>query len=65
MTINLVETLQPCLIKAGGSGMVVLVAGKRLRIETSPNGEEILDEEVPEGKVWALSINVQINETDA
>jgi len=65
MSILLVETLQPCLIKAGGEGNLVLTVGQRLSIETSPNGEELLNTEVPEGKVWSVYISVQINETDA
>jgi len=65
MAITLVETFQPCLIKAGGKSNVCLDAGQRLKIETSPNGEELLDTEVPEGKRWAIDVDVQIRETDA
>jgi len=38
------------------------MAGKRLKIETSPGGEEILDEEVPAGKSWKIRIAVSVEE---
>jgi hypothetical protein len=41
-----------------------LVAGQSLIIETSPGGIEILDEEVPAGKVWTVHVAVVISETD-
>lgn len=48
-----------------GSVDFSLATGKTLKIETSPNGEEILDLTVPVGKSWDVSISVSINETDA
>jgi hypothetical protein len=42
-----------------------LNAGQKLKIETSPNGEEILDVEVPVGKKWSVHVAVTISETDA
>ena len=65
MPIILIETLQPCLIKAGGEGNIIITAGQSLKIETSPMGEELLNSEVPEGKIWTINLDVQINETDA
>ena len=41
------------------------MAGKSLRIETTPGGSEILDEECPAGKAWTVSVNVIIKEVDA
>lgn len=48
-----------------GEDNFVLPAGKTLKIETTPAGEEILQAEVPTGKKWAVSIIVNIVETDA
>lgn len=41
-----------------------LVAGRRLVFETSPDGEELLNEVVPAGKLWTVTISVSIDETD-
>jgi len=45
-------------------GTVALVAGKTLKIETSPAGEEILTAVVPAGKVWSITIVIDVTETD-
>jgi hypothetical protein len=50
---------------SGGIVTMQLEAGKSLKIETSPEGDDLLDVVVPEGKVWNLSISVQVNEEDA
>lgn len=39
-------------------------AGQSLKIETSPGGVEILDEECLAGKEWAVVVYVAINERD-
>ena len=39
-------------------------AGQSFKIKTSPKGESILELTVPEGKVWSVQMNVQIEETD-
>jgi len=51
--------------QATGSETLIVVAGQSLKIETSPMGEEILDEECPIGKVWSITVGVVINEADA
>ena len=48
-----------------GSGRYVLAAGKTLKIESSPQGEEILEVEVPEGESWNVGIFLSIYVTDA
>ncbi len=48
-----------------GDGSFTMAAGKTLKIETSPAGEELLEVEVPEGKQWSVSIFVSVVETDA
>jgi len=42
-----------------------LAAGKHVKIETSPAGEEIADEVVPVGKKWAIQVVLHIDESDA
>ncbi len=42
-----------------------LVAGKTLKIETSPAGEELLAAQVPSGKKWDCRILVYVEESDA
>lgn len=42
-----------------------LIAGKTLKIETSPRGSEFLVATVPAGKAWRVQVAVSIVETDA
>jgi len=56
------ETL-PARTTYQGSTSVSLAAGKNLKIETSPDGEELLNTNVPAGKSWLVSINVYVQET--
>ena len=46
-------------------GTVALVAGKTLKIETSPAGAELLDAVVPDGKQWSVLVYVRVVETSA
>ena len=46
-----------------GTTEVVMAAGKRLKIETSPAGEEILNVLCATGKRWVVRVDVQIIET--
>jgi len=48
-----------------GSSVFTIEAGKSLKIETSPSGVELFDEEVPAGKQWEVVIHIEITETDA
>jgi len=60
------ETTHPeGLVRMSGGETFEVTAGKSLKIETSPGGIEILDSQVPRGKTWAVSISVQVSETDA
>lgn len=46
-----------------GSIEIEVPSGKHLRIETSPNGEELLDMEVPEGEgPWTVNLSVTVTE---
>jgi len=65
MAITLATESLPQRTTKQGSGMVTATAGQILSIETSPAGEELLNAEVPAGKVWQVTVNVSIQETDA
>jgi hypothetical protein len=47
-----------------GTQVLFMAAGKTLKVETSPNGEDVLDITVPSGKVWEVSVTISIKETD-
>ena len=53
------------LIKKSGGESFSVSAGKSLKIETSPQGDDIMNEEVPDGKKWDVSVSIQVTETDA
>ncbi len=44
---------------------IVIPAGQSLKIETTPDGAEIANEVVPDGKKWTVTVSVSIDETDA
>ena len=52
-------------LRSGHDSDIDVVAGQSLKIETSPDGEDILDIECPVGKVWKARVIVEITETDA
>lgn len=58
------EQVYPHSIKRGFES-VMIEAGKALKVETSPNGEEILEVVCPPGKKWLARLEVTIKETDA
>jgi len=45
-----------------GSASIMVDAGQDIKIEI--NGEELLNVEVPEGKVWKTTISVQVIESN-
>jgi hypothetical protein len=45
-----------------GSDEFEISAGQSLKIETSPEGDEILNAECPAGKVWYASVRIDIKE---
>ena len=49
---------------SGGTGYFSMAAGEWLKIETSPQGEDILNEQVPDGKVWTVVVSVSITEEE-
>jgi len=47
-------------------GSFSVPAGKKLKLETFPQGEDVLEsDEVPAGKKWTVTGNFTIVETDA
>jgi hypothetical protein len=42
-----------------------VAAGQSLKIETSPAGEDVLDELCPAGQKWTVTIHVDIKIEDA
>ena len=62
MTLTTIPTYD--VIKSGVQ-TITITAGKSLKIETSPEGEEILNAECPAGKVWEACVRVDIQEKDA
>lgn len=45
-------------------GDITVTAGQTLKIETSPDGEDILEEICPEGQVWTVTMHIQISIVD-
>lgn len=43
----------------------VVSSGKMFRVESSPDGIEFVIDTVPDGKTWAIHMNITIDETDA
>ena len=46
------------------TGAVSVTAGQSLKVETAPDGVDMLDAECPAGKVWVATVTVSIKETD-
>ena len=36
-------------------------AGQTIKLETTPAGEELITELVPEGETWTVAVDLQIN----
>lgn len=53
-----------CYIKSGSEAAIAVGAGQAFRVETSPDGEEVLNVTCPDGKVWSIRVIVEITETD-
>ena len=48
-----------------GRDRFILASGKHVKLETTPDGEELLDAVVPEGKQWEVTVSVSVAEKDA
>ena len=53
------------VIKSGMDEGISIPVGSALTVETTPGGQEILNETCPSGKVWVARVIVEITETDA
>jgi hypothetical protein len=62
--MELTVSTTPAHTRRSGVETVVIPAGKTLRIETTPSGEEILSVEVPAGKQWTTYLMVGVQETN-
>ena len=64
MQITTQETLPvPGKKEYSGNTSLDMTEGQELKIETSPDGSEILEITVPRGKSWKVLISVNIIET--
>ena len=63
MAITLATEDRPARVTKMGSETFTAVAGKTVKIETSPQGVEILNATVPAGKTWTVTVHVYIMET--
>lgn len=63
--MNLITNSVPAATqKSGTQDNIIVPAGKTLKIETTPDGEEVLNVVVPAGKRWVVAIGVDIREED-
>lgn len=65
MPITKVEESVPAETGYKYTGTFTATAGQSLKLETSPSGEEHIDDEVPTGKVWSVSVHITVTENDA
>lgn len=63
--ITLITKTVPQKVVIEGMGGFTATAGQSVKLETSPAGQDIIDEEVPAGKVWRVYLSITINEEDA
>lgn len=61
---KIVLTVKPKNKYMAGSNEFTATAGQNVVIETSPGGEDILDETVPEGHEWACKVWIEITESE-
>lgn len=43
---------------------ITVTAGQTLKVETTPNGEEVLAKVCPAGETWNVRIHIEINIVD-
>lgn len=49
----------------GSQSIDALAAAKHIKIETTPEGVEVLDAVVPTGKIWDAYVSITIRERNA
>lgn len=55
----------PASVKKAGQGRYIVTPEQSFKIESSPQGEDILEVSPPAGKQWAITVRVNIEESDA
>lgn len=65
MAISLITTHPAGLVVKSGGDSFVLTTGKRIQLRHNESGTPVdfLDETVPNGKEWEVSINIHVRET--
>ena len=63
--MDLTTRVIPTMTQLRGEATFTAAAGKNVKIETSPVGEDILDVTVPVGKLWTITVGIDVRETDA
>lgn len=63
--MELIDQDRPIYTALVGEFTADLADDQWLKIETSPRGEEVLNKQVPPGKVWHVRVHVAIEERDA
>ena len=59
------HTCPALVVKSGEVDGYEIPAGRALKIETSPGGDDLLNVTCPAGKVWNAHIRVELTESDA
>lgn len=62
--MQLYKTKSPARTDYEGDQTFDIASGQFLKIETTPEGFELLNEEVPVGKKWIVTIRMSIREED-
>ena len=62
--MDLITKDLPASLTKSGRQVIELTNPKILKIETSPDGMEILNAAVPEGKKWTVYLNLDIHEAN-
>jgi len=63
MAIELRTEALPARTTKAGNGTFTVPAGKTLKFETTPGGQELLNVVVPAGKTWTVTVNVYVVES--
>ncbi len=59
MPLELTSNNIAAVMRYGGSGSFEVSGGKHLKVETIPDGEEILDFELPAGN-WEVGVHITV-----
>lgn len=65
MAITKIEESIPAQAGYKYTGTFTATAGQKLRLRTTAGGEKYIDDTVPSGKVWSVSVHITVTESDA